>query len=295
MTVETRLPFWRSMLFVPADNERFLAKAYLRGADAIILDLEDSIPPASKTKARQHCANAIQDLLANGQKLIIRINMPLRLAVRDLETVILPGVRAIMLPKARSADHVRMISTLIGTLETERNIAERTIGLLPIIETAAAYFRAEGIARADPRVIGLLLGAEDFAADTGLVPTPDALKTAKQQIVFAAAAAGIRPYGLLGSVADYGDRKALNDMAARSAEFGFVGATCIHPSGVPILNEGFTPAQEQIADAKSVIAALEDAERRGLGAVAHNGRMIDAPVAARARDLLARANLFSEN
>lgn len=294
MTTKPALPYWRSMLYVPANNDRFLAKAHLRGADAIILDLEDSIPPASKTDARRRCSAAIQDLAAKGQDLIVRVNSPLRLAVRDLETVIVPGVRAIMLPKTQSANHVRMISGLIGELESENGVAKDAIGLLAIIETAAAYFRAVNIARADPRVIGLLLGSEDLAADAGLVPTPDSLQLPKQQIVFAAAAAGIRPYGLLGSVAEYGDAVALMHMIERSVEFGFAGATCVHPSAVPILNDGFSPTQDKIDAAQEIISALEEAERRGIGAVSLHGRMIDAPVASRARDVLMRAKAISE-
>jgi len=294
MAVRPDLPYWRSMLYVPANNERFLAKAHQRGADAIILDLEDSVPPAAKSEARRQCSAAIEDLLARGQELIIRINAPLRHAVRDLEAMIVPGIRAIMFPKTQSANHVRLISELIGELEGEGGISAGAIGLMPVIESAAAYFQAENIARADPRVIGLLLGSEDFATDTSMVPAPEPLRLAKQQIVIAAASAGIRAYGLLGTVADYGDSEKLKTVIHRSAEFGFAGATCIHPSVVPVLNDGFSPCEAQISEAQEIIAALEAAEAEGIGAVSRHGRMIDAPVAERARDLLRRAKAFSE-
>jgi citrate lyase subunit beta/citryl-CoA lyase len=132
------------------------------------------------------------------------------------------------------------------------------------------------------------LGGEDFALSTGMVPDSETLAVPKQMILYAARAAGLVPLGILGTIADYGDLDAYRATAERSRRFGFEGAACIHPSGVPILNEVFTPAPSEAAHARRIVDAYAEAQRAGSGAVSVDGKMVDVPVVERAKTLLAR-------
>jgi citrate lyase subunit beta/citryl-CoA lyase len=197
-------------------------------------------------------------------------------------------VRGIFVTKVRDADYIRAISRRIGELEAARSMTPGTICLVAMIETAAAYMQAYDIARADPRIAAMVLGGEDMALDMGMVPDADTLAFPKQQIAIAARAAGVVPFGILGTVADYRDTDMVRALAERSRRFGFEGASCIHPSIVPILNDAFTPGRAEVDHAKRVVAAYAEAENAGKGAITVDGMMIDVPVERRARKLLTR-------
>src|SRR5437879_12258817 len=155
-------PVWRSMLFVPVTQRRFVEGAARRGADAIILDLEDSVAGSEKERARTLIPEAAEIVSRGGADVVVRLNRPLRMTVRDLEAVIGPGVQAVALPKAESPDHVRLVAEIIDEVEAERGIAVGTTKMLAMVETASAFFRIAVIARAHPRRVALNLGAEDF-------------------------------------------------------------------------------------------------------------------------------------
>ncbi|HEY8417137.1 MAG TPA: CoA ester lyase [Limnochordales bacterium] len=284
--VEKGLPVWRSLLYVPAHVERFVEKAHTRGADAVILDLEDSVPPAEKEAARQRAAEAVRELAGHGVDALVRINSPLRLAVRDLEAVVRPGLVAIAVPKVLGAAHIRLLSAAVAELEAERGIPPGTIGFIGLIETVEALWQVREIAAADPRMMALILGTEDFAAQAGMDPDGEGLLHAKLHLVLAARVAGIIPLGLAASVADFGDAGRLAEVARRSRRLGFEGATCIHPAQVPILNEAFSPSPDEVNQAQKLVEAYEQAVAQGLGALALAGRMVDEPVVRRARRLL---------
>jgi len=280
------LPLWRSMLYVPVIVPRFVAGAADRGADAIILDFEDSVPPAEKARAREALAEAVAQAGRRGADVLVRVNRPWRLLLRDLEAAVIPGVRALALPKVDSAEHVFAVAEIVDELETERGLTRGAIGLVPMIETAAAVFRTEAIAASHPRVVAITVGAEDLALSLGMLPEAEGLLYPKQLSIIAARAAGILPLGFLGTVADYGDPAAFRAVIRRSRRLGFAGAACIHPTQVAILNEEFRPAPDEIARARRLVAAAEAALAEGKGAVAFEGRMIDAPVVERARQVL---------
>jgi len=282
------LPVWRSMLFVPVTQRRFVEGAARRGADAIILDLEDSVAPSEKERARTLVPEAAQIVSAGGADVVVRLNRPLRMTVRDLEAVIGPGVLAVALPKAESAQHVQLVAEIIDELELERGIALGTTKMLAMVETASAFFRLAEIARAHPRLVALNLGAEDFATSAGILPEAEALTLPKQTAVFAARAAGIMPMGFIGSIAEFHDLDAFRETIRRSRRFGFVGASVIHPSQIAILNEEFRPTAGEIDHAARVVAAYDTALAEGVGAVTVDGKMIDVPVVERARLLLER-------
>jgi citrate lyase subunit beta/citryl-CoA lyase len=282
-------PAWRSMLYVPAHVDRFVAAAHTRGADCILLDLEDSVPQDRKAEARAKAVVAASRLKALGCDVAVRINAPLRNAFDDIDAVVGHGVRALFLPKARSAEHVRMMDEAVSQAEAALGIEDRPTRLVPIVETCDGYFAMQEIAKACERVMALMLGAEDLALEAGFEPDEATLRLPKQQVVFAAAAAGVVPFGLLGSVTSFDEnRDAWREMARRSRRFGFVGATCIHPAQVTIVNEAFTPTDEEVQFAERIVRASDDAQREGRGAFAVDGRMIDRPVVERARRLLAR-------
>lgn len=176
---------WRSLLYVPGNNEKFIAKAQSRGADAIVLDLEDSVPDDRKASARDITAAALPELGGGPSRLLVRINGGLRLAVPDIEAVVQPGLSALFVPKCEAAEKLRLLSDLLYELEAERGLQAGSIGLVAMIETPLGLENAHPIARADPRVCALILGSEDFATSAGLAPTPEALLLPRQQLVFA--------------------------------------------------------------------------------------------------------------
>jgi citrate lyase subunit beta / citryl-CoA lyase len=280
---DAELPVWRSMMFVPVNVAKYVDKAHTRGADAIILDLEDSVAPNDKEAARGLVADAAARCARGGADITVRVNRPLELAVRDLETVISPAVTALLMPKIDSASHVRLLAEVAESVERRKGMPVGHTRFMLLVETAEAFPRLGEIAAAHPRNVALSLGAEDFAASTGSAPDPDVLLYPKQQIVFAARAAGVLPMGVIGTVAEYQDLAGYPDLVRRSRRFGFQGASCIHPSIVPMLNEGFSPAPGEVATAQRIIAAYEKAQSEGRGSIEVDGKMIDVPVVERAQ------------
>jgi citrate lyase subunit beta/citryl-CoA lyase len=277
------------MLFVPVLNEKFLAGAPSRGADCIQLDLEDAIPLARKEEARAAVAAAAERLAAEGVEVVVRINRPWRMAVRDIEAAVGPSVSALNLPKVPDAAYVRAIGEILDELEAERGLPAGHTRLVAMIETAEGLLNMAAIAAASPRVVAMTVGAEDLALDMGMTPNVDALYVPNVQAVAAARAAGILPIGYVGSVADYADEARYRETAEQARRLGFAGGFCIHPKQVPILNAAFSPTAAEVADAEALVAAYDAAERAGKGAVTYKGSMIDKPVVDRAKVLLARA------
>jgi citrate lyase subunit beta / citryl-CoA lyase len=283
------LPVWRSSLYVPVNVERYVSKAHTRGADAIILDLEDSIAVADKASARGLVADAAARAGRNGADILVRINRPLELAVRDIESVVSPAVKALLLPKIESGSHVRLLAEVTAAAEAKAGMRDGSTRFVVMVETAEAFPHMFEIAAAHPRNVGITLGGEDFALATGSEPDPDVLLYPKQQVVIAASAARIMPLGVIGTVADYQDVEGYRAAIARSRRFGFAGAACIHPAIVPLLNAGFQPSEGEVETAERIITAFAEAERSGRASAEVGGKMIDIPVVERAKRLLARA------
>jgi len=280
------LPLWRSQLIVPVNVEKYVAKAHAREADSIVLDLEDSITPSEKAAARGLVADAARRAAAGGADILVRINRPLELAVRDIEAVISPTIMGLVLPKIESASHVRLLAELVDKIEADRGLPHGHTRFVLLIETADAFFHVREIAGAHERVAAISLGSEDFTLATQSQPDPDVLLYPKQQIVIAAYAAGVLPLGVIGSIANYQDIEGYRHAIQRSRRFGFQGGSCIHPAIVPLLNEGFGPSDEEIAAAERIIAGFEEARVRGRGSISVDGKMIDIPVVLRAERML---------
>lgn len=273
---------WRSMLYVPANVPRFVAKAPGAGADAVILDLEDSVPADRKAEARAALAEAVPIAKSGGSEVLVRVNRPPRLALPDMLAAIEAGADGILLTKVLGADHVVLAAEVLAE-------APHRMVIVPVVETAAALLRIESIAAAHPLVAGLLVGAEDLAAECGAQPDDELLVMAKRRMVVAAVAAGVAPLGTLGTVADFRDAEKVRDLVARSRRSGLVGATCIHPALVPVLNAGFSPSAAEVDLARRQVAAAAEAAREGRGSFTVDGMMVDEPVLIRARRVLAQA------
>jgi len=284
---DRRLPVWRSALYVPANVPRFIDGAHKRGADAIIVDLEDSVPIAERPAARRDLPATAENVSRGGADVIVRINRPWRQTMLDLEAAISPRVKALAVTKVDSADHIRLIAEVVSELEAERGMAAGATQFIAMIETPAAWFRMPEIAKASERIVALTLGGEDFALTMGMLPTAEALMMPKQQLAIAARAAGILPLGFIGTVADYKDLVAFRETVRRSRRLGFRGASVIHPSQIPILNEEFSPSTEDVASARRIVAAYDEAVTAGRGSISVDGKMIDVPVVLRAQETLA--------
>ena len=280
------LPVWRSVLFVPVNVEKFVAKAPGVGADALQLDLEDSIAPADKESARRMAPDVARRLAEGGDEIIVRVNRPWRHLVRDLEAVVTPHVSAITLPKTDSAAHVRAVSETIAELEAERGVAPGRIKLILLIETAEGFLQMPEIARADERVVAMGLGSEDFALSMSMTADPETLYGPKQMLIVAANAAGVAPMGFVGSIAEYKDVERFREIIRRSKRLGFRGASCIHPNQVRVCNEEFGPSEEEVAQARRLVAAYDEALRQGRGSVEIEGKMVDIPIAERAKNVI---------
>jgi len=286
--VKPDLPVWRSLLYVPVNVGKYVEKAHTRGADCIQLDLEDSVPAAEKDAARKLVPAAAGRVRRSGVDVVVRINSPFEISSKDLPFCISSQVNGIALTKCANADHVRRIDDLISDLEQKEGLPAGHTRLIAMIETPAAFFEMAAIARSSPRLAAMNIGGEDFALETGMEPLEETLLMPKQQMIFAARAAGLMPLGFIASVAGYGDWEAFRRMVRRSRDFGFMGAGCIHPGQVPIVNEAYTPSGAEAAHARRVLEENAKAEAAGRGSFAIDGKMIDVPVVERARRLLAR-------
>lgn len=267
----------RSALYVPGDQPDKLAKAAGRGADALIVDLEDAVPPHAKDRAREQVAAWLAGPAAGdaGPQIWVRVNPGPR-GLRDARAVALPAVTGLCVAKTETPEDLVAIDEALG--------GAPWIALSPILESAAAVLAAPALAGC-PRVTRLQLGEADLCADLGVEPGPDEreLLWARSQVVLASAAAGIGPP--LGPVStDFRDAEALRRSTEALRRLGFHGRACIHPAQIPVVHEVFTPSEEELARARALI---ERFERAGSGVVLDDrGRMVDEAVIRRARRLL---------
>ncbi|AMX97339.1 CoA ester lyase [Mesorhizobium sp. M7A.F.Ca.US.014.04.1.1] len=280
------VPRWRSLLFVPVHVPRFVETAHERGADGVILDLEDSVPQDRKGESRQQLPECVAEVGRKGASVLVRVNHGLRALAADLDAAVMAGVDALVLPKTDSAEWVIEIANAVSELERERNLPQGGIRFLAQIETPGALQRLAAIASAHPRMVAMALGPEDFSAAVGGAPGFDLLLTPNLSVLFAARAAGLLPLGFIGSIGEFSDTHKLREAAVRARRLGFAGALAIHPTQVAIFNEAFSPSAQELEWAHKVVAAANDAATRGLSAFSLNGKMIDPPVVRRAHEIL---------
>jgi citrate lyase subunit beta/citryl-CoA lyase len=282
------LPVWRSLLYVPANVPKYVDKAHTRGADAILLDLEDSVPPAEKEAARNMVQASAQKVRRGGADVVVRINRPLSQCVRDIEASVSRHVDAIAVTKADGPSHLRLLDELVSELEIKAALPLGHTKFFVMIETPDAFEQMTEIARASTRVVALNIGGEDFALNGGFEPSDETLLMPKQRMILAARAAGVMPIGYLSSVADFSDWDRFRAMVRRSRKFGFDGASCIHPGQVAIVNEEYGASAADLAYAQRVVSEGAEAQAQGRASFQIDGKMIDIPVIERARRLIAR-------
>jgi citrate lyase subunit beta/citryl-CoA lyase len=286
----------RSLLFVPADSERKLAKGLSSGADVLLLDLEDAIAPDSKPQARAMAAEFIAGRPKDAPPLYVRINdLESGLAGADLEAVVSARPDGVMLPKAKSSADIRTLSGMLDPLEEKAGLAAGALSLIVLaMEAPEAVLNAASFQEPHPRVTGYTWGAEDLAAalaahanrdESGRYAEPFTL--ARNLCLYASAAAGVHAIDTV--YVDVRDLEGLERDAREAARDGFSGKAAIHPDQVAVINEVFTPDAEAVARAKRIIAAFEAAP--SAGAVNLDGSMVDRPHLDTARRTLERARL----
>lgn len=281
----------RSLLFVPADKPNLLIHSDDLGADAVIFDLEDAVAPSEKDSARILLRHRLKTLPLQNSAVVIRINsLDTAEWQKDLEELLPLKPQFIMPTKISDVQAVKTLDHFISRIETSRNLVQGAIGLIPLIETALGLEQAFHIASASPRVRAMLLGAEDLSADLQCLRTTkgDELFYARSRIVAAARAADIEAFDT--PFTDVFDDEGASADAALARHLGFSGKSAISPRHVKTINRAFSPTEEEIQYARDVIAAIEAAEAAGLGVVSLRGKMIDAPIVTRARQILASAS-----
>jgi len=287
----------RTMMFVPGNNPGMMADAHIYGPDSIMLDLEDSVTMAEKDTARLLVYNALKSVDYGDTEMVVRIN-PLNTPYgkKDIEAVVKAGVDVIRMPKTETAEEVIEVERVIERVEKELGCVGRT-KIMAAIESALGICNAYAIATASPRMMGIALGAEDYCANLKTQRTPDGdeLRLARETIVVAARAAGIDALDTVYSN--------LNDMETfrKEVEFihrlGFDGKSIINPRQIEVVNEVFAPTEKAIEKARTILAAIKEAEKKGSGVIAVNGKMVDRPVVIRAQrtiDLAIASGILKE-
>lgn len=284
----------RSFLFVPGDSEKKLVRGKDRGADALILDLEDSVAPARKALARDMVAGYLARHQAGPQNWV-RINPLDEGGVPDLAGIVRPGLAGIMLPKIGGVADVIHLGHILDVMEAREGLVAGSVRILPVAtETARAPFGLAGFADAVlPRLLGLTWGAEDLSTALGATTNQDetgawafTYRMVRSMCLLAAKAAGVEPIETL--YADFRDPEGLLASCAAAAREGFTGRIAIHPAQVAGINQAFSPSEADVAHARRVTAAF--AAQPDVGTVGLDGRMLDIPHLKQARNVLARHN-----
>jgi citrate lyase subunit beta / citryl-CoA lyase len=272
----------RSLLFVPGDSERKFVKAGASGADALILDLEDSVAPSQKPAARQFVAKLLDNPSPRDWSFFVRVNaLDSGLALDDLSAVVKRGLGAIMIPKANGAEDLTRFGHYLDALETKAGMPLGSVKMSVVAtETATAMFALGSYAPAHPRLAALTWGAEDLAAAIGATDNkePDGAWTfpyqvARAQCLFAATAAEVWPVDTI--YADFRDLDGLERECRRSRRDGFLGRMAIHPDQVATINRSYTPSEAEIAHARRIVNGFAD--NAGAGTIAIDGKMVDIP------------------
>ena len=277
------------MMFVPGNNPGMMQDAHIYGPDSIMLDLEDSVTMAEKDAARLLVYNALKSIDYGDTEMVVRIN-PLSTPYgrKDVEAVVKAGVDVIRMPKTETAEEVRELEAEIEKVEAQLGCVGRT-QIMAAIESALGIVNAYEIATASKRMMGIALGAEDYTAN---LKTPRSrsgaeLLLARETIVVAARAAGIACFDTVFSNLD--DMEAFRAEVELIKTLGFDGKSIINPRQIEVVNEVFAPTQKDIDKALRIVAAIKEAQAKGSGVIAVNGKMVDRPVVIRAERIISLA------
>ncbi len=276
-------------MFVPGNNPGMMADAHIYGPDSIMLDLEDSVTMAEKDAARLLVHNALKSIDYGDTEMVVRIN-PLNTPYgkKDVEAVVKAGVDVIRMPKTETAEEVKELEEEILKVETELGCIGRT-QIMAAIESALGVVNAYAIATASKRMMGIALGAEDYSANlkTNRTPGGAELLMARETIVVAARAAGISCFDTVYSNLD--DMETFRKEVELIKTLGFDGKSIINPRQIEVVNEIFAPTAKEIEKSLKIVAAIKEAQAKGSGVIAVNGKMVDKPVVIRAERTIALA------
>jgi citrate lyase subunit beta/citryl-CoA lyase len=278
-------------MFVPAISERMLKRAAASDADALILDLEDAVPDHRKAAGRAGAAASLPSLADPSRQTFARVNaVATGLTRDDLLAVVGRHLHGVVVPKVESPQDLRDLDVLLREAEMANGVRPGDVATLPIIESARGLLRCEAIATASDRIIGIAVGGEDYSNDIGVArdATGAGLQYIRATIVQVAAAYGLMPIDA--PYTDFADERGLLTDARAAKAIGLKGKLVIHPDQVGPVNRLFAPGKEEIAHARRVVEAYERGLAGGAGAVQLDGRMIDAPIAERARGVIAMAD-----
>ena len=280
----------RSMLFLPGNNPNMLINGNCLGSDAVIFDLEDAVSPAEKDAARILVRNTMRYMDFRGCEIIVRINsVDTAYWQKDLDMILPLKPALILLPKSGTAEDVLAADAYMTALEEKLGMERNTVGLMPLIETAAGVENSFAIASCTKRVQALFLGAEDLTADLQCKRTKEGreIEYARTRLVVAARAAGVQVYDT--PFTDVNDDEGIVTDAGLAKALGFSGKASISPRHVEVINSVFSPTEKEIDYAYEVMEAIATAKAQGKGAIALHGKMIDAPIVARAQQTIAMA------
>ena len=280
----------RSMLFLPGNNPNMLINGNCLGSDAVIFDLEDAVSPAEKDAARILVRNTMRYMDFRGCEIIVRINsIDTAFWKQDIDEILPYQPGLVLLPKTGSAADVLEADAYMTEVEKKLGLAQNTVGLMPLIETAMGVENAFAIASATKRVKALFLGAEDLTADLQCKRTKEGreIEYARTRLVVAARAAGVDVYDT--PFTDVNDDEGIVKDATLAKALGFTGKASISPRHVEVINSVFSPTQKDVDYAYEVMDAIALAKEQGKGAIALHGKMIDAPIVARAQQTIAMA------
>ena len=280
----------RSVIFVPGNRPNMLERALEFAADVVMVDLEDSVPPAEKVNAREVAKEWVPKLRRQGRRVMVRVNsLDTGLTYDELAAIIGPDLSGISIGKSESMWDLRETERIVTELESAAGLEAGHIKLIPWIENARAVLSAREMAASSSRIIAVAFGAEDYTDDMGVqrTDTGEEVRFARSMVAVAARAANV---GSLDSpFVQFRDAEALRQDAQVARQMGYTGKFAIHPSQIDIINQAFSPSAEEVEYARQVVAAWSHAEAEGRGSVALEGRMIDVPVVRRAQNLLATA------
>ena len=281
----------RSMLFLPGNNPNMLINGNCLGSDAVIFDLEDAVSPAEKDAARILVRNTMRYMDFRGCEIIVRINsIDTAYWQADLDAILPYKPQLILLPKTGSSADVLAADAYMSQVEEKLSLEKNSVGLMPLIETAMGVENAYAIASASSRVKALFLGAEDLTADLQCKRTKEGreIEYARTRLVVAARAAGVDVYDT--PFTDVNDDEGIWTDAQLAKSLGFTGKASISPRHVEVINQVFSPTQKEVDYAYEVMDAIALAKEQGKGAIALHGKMIDAPIVARAQRTIDMAN-----
>ena len=277
----------RSLLYTPGSDARKIEKSLTLESDGVIFDLEDAVSPDQKPAARATVAQFLRDRERSARKeLLVRVNqVATDLGIQDILAVTPSRPDTLVIPKACPRDIITA-DVIISGLEASLGLKIGSVGMIPLIETAEGLEQVTEILKAAPRITGVQLGAEDLTKELGITRTKAGAEIAyaRNRLTIAGRACGIDVIDT--PFADYNDETGLIDDIAYCKSIGMTAKTAIHPGQIRHINAAFTPTDDEVADARAIVEAYEAAVARGLGACSFNGKMIDVPIAERARKIL---------